>query len=134
MAVGKVLAVFSPVVLALSLTGCGNQVQSQFKAADICKASMATALQKDVNDITVVDRNGQLIYVKYTNKEDWKTDFYRCRVDDNHVVWAPNKGEWQNEKTGIITVSGNRDQLTVTQASDQGDITKQYSLDELRGS
>lgn len=134
MALGKVLVALSPVVLAVSLTGCGNQVQSQFSAADICKASMATALQQDVNSITVVDRNDKLIYLKYTNKDDWSKEFYRCRVDEGNVLWAPNKGEWQNEKDGVITFSGDRNQLTIKETSSKGDMTKQYKLSDLRSS
>ena len=134
MALGKVLVALSPVVLAVSLTGCGNQVQSQFSAADICKASMATALQHDVDSITVVDRNDKLIYLKYTNKDDWSKEFYRCRVDDGKVLWGPNKGAWQNEKDGMITFSGSRNQLTITQNTSQGDVVNQYKLFQLRGS
>ncbi|KFZ37889.1 hypothetical protein HR45_08575 [Shewanella mangrovi] len=134
MTLGKVLVAVSPLVVAMALTGCGNQVQNKFSAADICRASMATALQQDISTIDVVDKSGKLIYVSYTNHDDWSRDLYRCKLDGNHVLWAPNKGDWQNQNQGQISFASAVNQLTITEASDKGELTNQYKLSEIRGS
>ncbi|QSX34171.1 hypothetical protein JYB87_02680 [Shewanella avicenniae] len=134
MVLGKVLVAVSPLVLAMALTGCGNQVQSKFSAVDICRASMATALQQDINTIDVVDKSGKLVYVSYTNRDDWSRDIYRCKLEGNHVLWAPNKGEWQNQNAGQISFAANFNELTITENRKEGELSNHYKLSELRGS
>ncbi|MCL1074737.1 hypothetical protein [Shewanella dokdonensis] len=137
MALSKIWVALSSLTVALVMVGCDDNVQTQnkFSATEICKATMATALQHDVSTISLVDKNGKLVYVSYTDPTDSSQNIYRCRLDGDHVLWAPNKGQWQNQTEGQISFIANYNQLTITETSGNGQQhTNQYKLSELKSS
>ncbi|MDF0535865.1 hypothetical protein PY479_16470 [Shewanella sp. A32] len=137
MTLSKILVSLSPLAVALVLAGCGDtaQTQSKFSAIEICKASMATALQHDLSTISLVDKNGKLVYVSYTDPANASQNIYRCRLDGDHVLWAPTKGQWQNQTEGKISFVANYNQLTITEtAADGKQVTNEYKLSQLKSS
>ncbi|GGY95338.1 MULTISPECIES: hypothetical protein [Shewanella] len=137
MALGKIWVALSSLTVVLLVAGCDDtvQTQSKFSATEICKATMATALQHDLSTISLVDKNGKLVYVSYTDPTDSSQSIYRCRLDGDHVLWAPTKGQWQNQAAGQISYIANYNQLTITETNANGQKhSNQYKLSELKSS
>lgn len=127
------LVVLPSLLLAGSLAGCGND-KGQFSDAEICRASVATALHKDPSIFNVDDVNGKLVYVSYHEQDNWKHDIYRCKIEGTKAIWATEKGHWKtSSKDAQLTFAANEDKLTIVDTSADGQqINKHYKLEQLK--
>ncbi|MDF0535866.1 hypothetical protein KDN34_14220 [Shewanella yunxiaonensis] len=133
MATRTTLLTFSPVLLAALLSGC-HQGNGKFTDAEICRASVATALNKDPSIFNVDDVNGKLVYVSYHEQDDWKHDIYRCKIEGSKAIWATEKGPWKTQSSDAqITFAANDDKLTIVDTTANGQhIDKHYKFDQLK--
>ncbi|TCN81244.1 hypothetical protein [Shewanella fodinae] len=123
----------SPLLLVSMVAGCSND-NGPFTDAEICRASVATALNKDPSIFSVDDVNGKLVYVSYHEQDSWKHDIYRCKIEGAQAIWATVKGPWKTRHTDDqLTFVINDDKLTVVDTDAAGKQSKKrYKFAQLK--
>ncbi|KFZ37891.1 hypothetical protein HR45_08590 [Shewanella mangrovi] len=134
MAIRTSVLTLSPVLFTMLLAGCGDSVKGQFTDAEICRASVATALNKAPKLFNVEDVNGKVVYLTHYENDDWQRDIYRCKLEGTKVLWATEKGPWKNTPAdNTLTFAANDDKLTIMNTDADGQQTdKHFKFDQLK--
>ena len=120
---------------SVALTACGGVDKGSFTDQQICIATIASTMGRDPLIIKIDSFKGNVTYLSYVRQGDGKKWAYRCKVDDNKVVWASDTGRWRDgQYDSIITFSVNGNKINVFEKYDDGSgETKTYNSSQLKG-
>jgi len=79
---------------------------------DICKASIATIMGRDLSIMKTDSIQGDVVYLSYIRSNDGTRWSYKCKLDGNKIIWGNADGRWRTEELITFTVSG--DTVTIT--------------------
>lgn len=91
---------------------------------DICKASIATIMGRDVSIINIDVIKDDSVYLSYVRSNDGTQWSYKCKVDGNKVIWGNADGRWRTDELVTYTVSSNI--VTITDGTTS--TTKSFSF------
>ncbi len=91
------------IVTALALVACAVQAQAaEYSTVDLCKAAIAVEMGRDAKSMKT-ETAGETPEIFYNRKDDGKKFSYRCKVQDNRIVWRtyfPEEREWGRWRDG----------------------------------
>ena len=105
----------------------------KFSKAQICKACIATVMEKDPRTIKIEKAKDQIIYLSYIRPSDKKKWSYRCKLSGNRAIWASDTGRWRDSKYDskiIYKIKGETLQLE-DRFSDGSGNKKSFSFEQL---
>jgi hypothetical protein len=99
-----------------------------FEVEAICRTAIASIMGRDPKMMRVTLTAGDVLFLTYVRQMDNFVWTYRCRIEDNRVVWATEPGRWRDdpkdEKVFFEVIEGGK-QLRIIEEHDDGSSTKQ---------
>ncbi|MCK0768099.1 hypothetical protein [Chromohalobacter canadensis] len=88
-----------------------------FRKAEICRAGVAAAMGRSYSITQIDGTQGSVYYVSYTRPQDGKQWRYRCKIDDNTIIWASIDGRWRTHPLdGVIRFAVDENVLKIIEA------------------
>ena len=115
------------VTLFLAVTSQAS-AESRFEPPAICRTAIAAIMDRDpklVQTTTAPDGIVLLTYVRPIDNFVWA---YRCRLEENRVIWANEPGRWRDNAKDdkvFFEVVGNGTQLRIIENHADGTTTRQ---------
>src|SRR5271168_3788609 len=69
---------------------------SAFEVEAICRTAIASIMGRDPKTMQVTLIVGDVLFLTYVRPMDNFVWTYRCRIEDDRVVWANEPGRWRN--------------------------------------
>jgi hypothetical protein len=99
----------------------------------ICKGAISVLFFTPIDDIKLIRREGEVVYLTYTRKSDstvWKN---KCRIECMAIVWGSEDGRWRtdsrDEKLSFTLDRGARAFTIRLSFSDGSGDQKNFSLE-----
>jgi hypothetical protein len=68
-----------------------------FEPEAICRTAIASIMGRDPKLVRVTRTDGDTLFLSYVRPIDNFVWHYRCRIEDNRVVWATEPGRWRED-------------------------------------
>lgn len=101
-----------------------------FSENQICKAGIAKIMGRDPAIINIDRKANDAIYLSYVRKDDQSKWKYKCKLEDNRIIWGSDTGRWRShpmDSKVTFKVSGNSIKV-VDSFSDGSSSSETYSL------
>jgi hypothetical protein len=87
------------VVAAALISACAKPVPTLSSAEydRICKGAISVLFFTPIDDIKVIRREGEVVYLTYTRKSEstvWKN---KCRIEGTASIWGSEGGRWRTD-------------------------------------
>ncbi|MDH3997557.1 MAG: hypothetical protein OET90_01845 [Desulfuromonadales bacterium] len=133
-----VLVLFVLLCLAVSFTSPPEQLvrANTFSEPMICKAGISATMSHDPTILKAEQGQADIDYLLfYTHLPDQPKHGYRCKVEDDNIIWGAINGRW---RTGIkdakLSYATEGDAITVTKTYPNGEVrTKSFTLAQMQG-
>ncbi|QCR35794.1 hypothetical protein [Nissabacter sp. SGAir0207] len=108
-----------------------------FKPQHICKAAIASIMQRKVKGIKATKPNAQgVVYLSYQRPQDGERFAYQCKLSSDYVVWSEKGvqsdrwlGSGEVDSVVMFTVNGNS--LKISELYVDSTIEHTFKLSEL---
>jgi hypothetical protein len=99
-----------------------------------CKAAIALVFGRDPKIMVIERVDDGIVYLHYTRADDSSTWRYRCKLDDDRVIWSANDGgpldHWREDQHITYRIAGG--QLEVRETFGDGAVAaKSFPLSAL---
>jgi hypothetical protein len=68
-----------------------------FEREAICRTAIASIADRDPKAVQVTETVGEVLFLAYLRPIDNFIWNYRCRIEDNRVIWATDPGRWRDD-------------------------------------
>jgi hypothetical protein len=68
-----------------------------FEREAICRTAIAAIADRDPKAVQVTEMVGEVLLLAYLRPIDNFIWNYRCRIEDNRVIWATDPGRWRDD-------------------------------------
>jgi hypothetical protein len=75
----------------------GAAAGSTFEHEAICRTAIASITDRDPKAVQVTETVGEVLLLAYLRPIDNFIWNYRCRIEDNRVIWATDPGRWRDD-------------------------------------
>ena len=101
--------------------------------AQICRAGIATIMNRDLADVVFYREVKQVKYISYKREEDGVVWKFKCRIEDSRILWATEMGRWRNRVLdSIVEYKIKDDFLIIREKYNSGSIfNKRFNLQDL---
>lgn len=102
----------------------------------ICKAALSSVMGVDHTVIQTEKRKHGVIYLQYRIEGENDRYNYKCKLEENRVIWGSEKGRWRTKKgDAVVTFIVSNGNVTITERftdepKSQGNKTT-FSLSQL---
>ena len=107
-----------------------------FEPGAICRTAIASITGRDPKIMQVNRTVGNVLFLTYVRPIDNFVWDYRCKIQDNRVVWASEPGRWRDgpkDHKVFFDVVGGGKQLRITDDHGDGSATKElFDRDMIR--
>ena len=111
------LLVFS-VLLALAPAASADPT---FETKAICRTAIAVIMDRDPKQLQATDAPDGVVILTYARPFDNFVFTYRCRLEDDRVVWADEPGRWRDgakdAKVTFEVATGDRLRINVSRVN-----------------
>jgi len=136
------------VILAISIimviSGCGRNTakidMGVFTEQNVCVAAIATIMDKQAFIIKLSSIHQDFTELRYTRALDDSLWRFRCKLDDNEVIWSSIRqsgsyGRWRTDETDAnVTFNIKGSNITISEIYSDGSVnTNTYQQGELSG-
>lgn len=97
--------------LSFILVGCQPIDLGNFDATEVCKAGIATTMNKNPSIVKFDGSNGDIHEFYYYRKSDGSRWEFRCKLKRDRIVWATPNGPWRDRSSDPVlefAIEGNR--------------------------
>jgi hypothetical protein len=117
------------IAFAMLLTSMSRASAAQaFEVEAICRTAIASIMGRDPKMMQITLTVGDVLFLTYARPMDNFVWTYRCRIEDNRVVWATEPGRWRDDpkdkKIFFEVIEGGK-QLRIIEDHGDGSSTKQ---------
>jgi hypothetical protein len=117
------------IAFAMLLTSMSRASAAQaFEVEAICRTAIASIMGRDPKMMQITLTVGDVLFLTYARPMDNFVWTYRCRIEDNRVVWATEPGRWRDDpkdkKVFFEVIEGGK-QLRIIEDHGDGSSTKQ---------
>lgn len=126
-------------VLGLLALGAGVSIRpaaavDTTETTQACKAALALIFERDPKIMVIERVDDGIVYLHYTRPDDSSTWRYRCKLDEDRVIWSANDGgsldHWREDQHITYRIAG--DQIEVREAFGDGAVAaKSFPLSSL---
>ncbi len=102
--------------------------EPSFEREAICRTAIASLNDRDPKLIQVTRTVGDVLFLTYLRPIDNFVWTYRCRVEDNRVIWANEPGRWRDgikDDKIFFEIAGAGSQLRIVERHADGSTTSQ---------
>jgi hypothetical protein len=68
-----------------------------FEREAICRTAIASIADRDPKAVQVTETVGEVLFLAYLRPIDNFIWNYRCRIENNRVIWATDPGRWRDD-------------------------------------
>jgi hypothetical protein len=115
-------------VLMVFAASARASTQPPFEPSAICRTAIAAIMDRDPKLIQATPAPDGVVMLTYTRPIDNFVWAYRCRLEENRVVWANEPGRWRDDTRDdkvFFEVVGNGTQLRIIENHVDGTTTQQ---------
>src|SRR6202048_85604 len=115
-------------LMMLSASMSAASAASSFEVEAICRTAIASIMGRDPKVMQVTRIAGDVLFLTYVRPMDNFVWTYRCRIEGNRVVWAPEPGRGSDDPEDdevFFGVVGAGTQLRIIENHGDGSSTKQ---------
>ena len=107
-----------------------------FEPEAICRTALASIMGRDPKIVRVTRIAGDILFLSYVRPLDNFVWDYRCKIQDNRVVWASEPGRWRedpNDDKVFFEIVGGGEQLRIIENHGDGSATKElFKRDQIQ--
>ena len=109
---------------------------SSFEPEAICRTAIASIMGRDPKIVRVTRVAGDVLFLSYVRPLDNFVWDYRCKIQDNRVVWASEPGRWREDPKDekvFFEIVGDGRQLRIIEDHGDGSATKElFERDQIQ--
>jgi hypothetical protein len=112
----------------LSALPAPASAEPSFGTAAICRAAIASIADRNPKAVQLARTVGDVLFLTYLRPIDNFVWTYRCRIEDNRIIWASEPGRWRDGKKDdkvFFEVVGAGRQLRIIARHGDGSTTNQ---------
>jgi hypothetical protein len=107
-----------------------------FEPEAICRTAIASIMGRDPKLLQVTRVAGDILFLSYVRPIDNFVWDYRCKIQDNRVVWASEPGRWREDPKDdkvFFEIVGDGKQLRIIEDHGDGSPTKElFERDQIQ--
>ena len=107
-----------PILLALAPVASADPA---FETKAICRTAIAVIMDRDPKQLQATDAPDGVVILTYARPFDNFVFTYRCRLEDDRVVWADEPGRWRDgakdAKVTFEVATGDRLRINVSRVN-----------------
>jgi hypothetical protein len=107
-----------------------------FEPEAICRTAIASIMGRDPKLVQVTRVAGDILFLSYVRPIDNFVWDYRCKIQDNRVVWASEPGRWREDPKDdkvFFEIVGDGKQLRIIENHGDGSATKElFERDQIQ--
>lgn len=88
------------ILIVTILSGCNSETakKMEFSNENICRATIATTLHKNLSSIDLDKQVGGITYLYHIRNSDGSRWEYKCKISKNNILWGMADGRWRDGK------------------------------------
>jgi hypothetical protein len=106
---------------------------AEVPTSKVCKATISKLMFKDPSIIRVNKKSNDVVFLSYVRKNDGTVWKYKCKLEDERVLWGMDEGRWRNHSNDSnisYYISGNKLKIKENYSDGSGD-EKTYNISGL---
>jgi hypothetical protein len=128
------------IAVLAALSGCpafsAADAASSFEPEAICRTAIASIMGRDPKLVQVTRVAGDILFLSYVRPIDNFVWDYRCRIQDNRVIWASEPGRLREDSKDdkvFFEIVGDGKQLRIIENHGDGPATKElFERDQIQ--
>lgn len=97
-----------------------------FSQEQICKAAIGTIMRRNPSTMTISKTDAGVTDLSYVRENDRTKWAYRCKLENNKVIWATDTGRWRTHpEDSVITYSENAKEIKIVEDYGDGSSTSE---------